>query len=128
MLKSLGIKEPGDYMIDPLKIKNNFHVYSATAVTKKALTQNWVIWFYNRSNESQNFDPRHCVTIKFSWNHYLSCTMWWVKGNLVSDPSYNSGIVTFTTSTFIFFDNIFYKLRIATLMKAQHLFFLMNRI
>ena len=53
--------------------------------------------------------------------------MWWVKGNLVSDPSYNSGIVTFTTSTLIVFDNIFYKLRIATLMKA-HLFFLMNRI
>lgn len=37
MLKSLGIKEPGDYMIDPLKIKNNFHVYSATAVTKRHL-------------------------------------------------------------------------------------------
>ena len=37
MLKSLGIKEPGDYMIDPLKIKNNFPVYSATAVTKRHL-------------------------------------------------------------------------------------------
>lgn len=37
MLKSSGIKEPGDYMIDPLKIKNNFHVYSATAVTKRHL-------------------------------------------------------------------------------------------
>lgn len=37
MLKSLGIKEPVDYMIDPLKIKNNFHVYSATAVTKRHL-------------------------------------------------------------------------------------------